>query len=287
MGDTAEPVAAFEEPFEAETASASAAARPSADVRARAPGGGSAARRDSSETATLVCAVSFAVALGVACGAWVNARLASAASAASHATLAPARLLPEPRVDAQTAHAPDGVAETAPVDSPEAAVSAVEETPKHDSDDPSDAQRARPPSEAGEGKGRAAAGVVASLTREAGSSGKATAERNRVESAKAEPGAGRARGRAAPCALYASAGSLTIRNGGAASLVVGGPGEQGHVTVTTPDWADIAVFSEGRAGGNGWLRYSVRSVGKRAGVYTVRLKTPCGSQNIPVTVARP
>ena len=90
----------------------------------------------------------------------------------------------------------------------------------------------------------------------------------------------------APCALYASADSLNVRNGGAASLVVGGPGEQGRVTVTTPDWSDIAVFSEGPTGRNGWVRYSVRSVSKKPGVYSVRFTTPCGSQNIPVTVAR-
>jgi hypothetical protein len=94
-------------------------------------------------------------------------------------------------------------------------------------------------------------------------------------------------GRALPCGLYASMGSLTIRLGGAASLVLGGPGEAGRVTVTTPDWSDIAVFSEGRTGGNGWMRYSVRSISKRAGVYTVRFTTPCGSKTIPVTVTRP
>jgi hypothetical protein len=94
-------------------------------------------------------------------------------------------------------------------------------------------------------------------------------------------------GRSVPCALYASAGSLNIRGGGAAPLVVGGPGEAGRVTVTTPDWSHISVFSEGRADGNGWLRYSVRSVSKKPGVYTVRVTSPCGSQNIPVTVGRP
>ncbi|HEY0171565.1 MAG TPA: hypothetical protein VGB98_11120 [Pyrinomonadaceae bacterium] len=94
-------------------------------------------------------------------------------------------------------------------------------------------------------------------------------------------------GRPATCALYASADSLSIRGGGAAALFVGGPGEAGRVTVTTPDWSNIAVFSEGRAGGNGWLRYSVRSVGSRSGVYTVRFTTPCGSRNIRVTVVQP
>ena len=87
--------------------------------------------------------------------------------------------------------------------------------------------------------------------------------------------------------MYASANSLTIRNGGMAALLVGGPGEAGRVTVTTPHWSDIAVFAEGRAGGNGWLRYSVKSVSNKPGVYTVRFTTPCGSQTIAVTVTRP
>lgn len=87
--------------------------------------------------------------------------------------------------------------------------------------------------------------------------------------------------------MYTSAGSLTMRGGGAAALVVGGPGEAGRVTVTTPHWSDIAVFAEGRAGANGWVKYSVRSVSKKPGVYAVRFTTPCGSQVIPVTVTRP
>ena len=89
--------------------------------------------------------------------------------------------------------------------------------------------------------------------------------------------------RAAPCALYASAGALTLRGGGAAPLVLGGPSEAGRVAVTTPDWSNIAVLYEGRAG-NGWSKYSVRSVSGRPGVYTVRFATPCGSKTIPVTV---
>jgi hypothetical protein len=76
-----------------------------------------------------------------------------------------------------------------------------------------------------------------------------------------------------------------LRGGAAAPLVLGGPGEAGRVEVSTPDWSNIAVLYEGRTG-NGWLRYSVRSVSGRPGVYTVRFATPCGSKNIPVTVTR-
>jgi hypothetical protein len=131
-----------------------------------------------------------------------------------------------------------------------------------------------------------AAVVPAPLANEASPAAK-TAGRRGVSPEVDTKRATAVQGRVAPCTLYASAGSLTIRNGGATTLVVGGPGGEGRVTVTTPDWSDIAVLSEGRAGGNGWMRYSVRSVSKRPGVYTVRFKTPCGLQTIPVTVARP
>jgi hypothetical protein len=135
-------------------------------------------------------------------------------------------------------------------------------------------------------KDNPAPGFAAPVTREANPSEKSPAARINGQEVKAEPRARRAAGGAGPCAPYASAGALTLRGGGAAALVVGGPGEAGRVTVTTPDWADIAVFSEGR-GGNGWLRYSVRSVSRKPGVYTLHFRTPCGSQNIPVTVTRP
>jgi hypothetical protein len=83
---------------------------------------------------------------------------------------------------------------------------------------------------------------------------------------------------------YASANSLRVQLGGAAPLILGGPGVGVRINVTTPDWSQLAVIYEGPAGHNGWIRYSVRSIGGRPGLYTVRFSTPCGSQIIPVTV---
>jgi hypothetical protein len=125
------------------------------------------------------------------------------------------------------------------------------------------------------------AGEASSPSKSDGRPGAATVAESKATAVRAQD-------RVVPCALYASAGSLTIHNGGAATLILGGPGEHGSITVTTPDWSDIAVFSEGFTGGNnGWMKYSVRSVSKKAGLYTLHIKTPCGSQTIPVRVARP
>ena len=263
--------------------------------------------RPQPETATLAAAVALAVALGVACGVWINTRLTTAAAskvADAKTALAPARLMPAPA--GPKAPAPSGDARAASDDSLQQTVgddsrqhgvsddshpAASDEGAGASPDAPdatseSQAQGPPPTTYAGRKEGPAAS-AVASAAREANPSGKAHAARDNAREIDAEPRARVKAGGAAPCTPYASAGSLTLRAGGAAALVVGGPGEAGRVTVTTPDWADIAVFAEGRAGGNGWVRYSVRSVGGRPGRYTLHFTTPCGSQDIPVTVTRP
>ncbi|HWW77671.1 MAG TPA: hypothetical protein VNZ44_19865 [Pyrinomonadaceae bacterium] len=260
--------------------------------------------RPTPETTTLVFAVTVAVALGVACGVWVNAKLTAAASKNLQT---PARLAPAATPEPTT---PDGVSPSADADSQrqaadgdshQAAPENGGETPANGSDAPSESQaesQTQGPSSAADDvrKERPTTGVVVSATREArpsesreaSPSEKPRATRDEAREVDDAPRArAKAGGAAAPCAPYASAGSLSLRVGGASALVVGGPGAAGRVTLTTPDWADIAVFSEGRAGGNGWVKYSVRSISGRPGVYTLHLRTPCGSQTIPVTVARP
>ncbi len=247
------------------------------------------ARRPPPEAATLVFAVTVAVAFGVASGLWINARLASAASGVQPA---PARLLPDVGADRQKAAAHTAPTEPGAVVDGETPPAPDEAAPTHASPEPVAAEAigsksagAADESRAGRRDTRdtAAAGAVAG---EADAPDR-TAGRSGAASSSGSKGSAVSRGRVAPCALYASAGALTVRSGGAATLVLGGPGEGGRINVTTPDWSDIAVLSEGRAGGGkGWLKYSVRSVSKRAGVYTVRLTTPCGSQTIPVTVTR-
>ena len=120
--------------------------------------------------------------------------------------------------------------------------------------------------------------------------GGSAAARANVERGAAQVGERPAAGAApqpppGPCVPYASASSLGVRVGGAAPLILGGPGVGVRVNVSTPDRSELAVIYEGPAGGDkGWLRYSVRSIGRRPGRYTVRYSTPCGSQTIPVTV---
>lgn len=248
-------------------------------------------KRSPSETTTLVCAVSLAVALGVACGAWINSRLASAASTPSAAVN---RLRPVERAAVQQAPEPTAAAEPAPAEHHDAHTATGDAPPSVESpeagrpgaddsgvaaDKVSEPRRAGPaPLEAEERPRAKAPGARG---------GAAEVEERRGGAREVAKRATAGQGRVAPCALYASASALTVRGGGAATLILGGPGEAGRVTVTTPNWSDIAVFSEGRVGDKGWVRYSVRSISKRAGVYAVRFATPCGSHNIPVTVTRP
>ncbi|HEX8145700.1 MAG TPA: hypothetical protein VF591_00745 [Pyrinomonadaceae bacterium] len=212
------------------------------------------AARSRSEVATLVFAASVAVALGVACGFWINARMASAAGRAARSRPAPDA--PAPAGETGNIRAPVETAD-ATAASKEPAAASVEARPPKPAATPAAREVSRRP------KVEVRPGT-----------------RWEVEKSSASQSEER---RAAPCALYASAGSLTLRGGGGAPLVLGGPGEAGRVNVSTPDWSNIAVLYEGRTG-NGWLRYSVRSFSGRPGLYAVRFATPCGSKTIPVTV---
>lgn len=230
-----------------------------------------AGARTRSEGATLVFAAAAAVALGVACGIWINSLMASASS---------------PGRTAQPRPEPTSAAEARPVgheDPPAASREAEASKGSVETEaggalklDPEEKKDGRRASERDEGApARAARGVSPSP--------KAEARQGAARDVEGRRAAGRGQVGSSSCALYASAGSLTLRGGGAAPLVLGGPGEAGRVTVNTPDWSNIAVLYEGRAG-NGWLRYTVRSVSGRPGVYTVRFATSCGSKTIPVTV---
>jgi hypothetical protein len=277
VGEIAESGGAVGEPLEPNTSGTPAAAPRPSSARAPTPGRAGAAGRTRSEAATLVCAVSVAVALGMAFGGWLSARLAAAASATPPA---PVRLLPDISVG-QKASATS--AETVPglADYNDTSSAADVTAPSPDSFGPRGAAEAsrtkttRTTDEAGAAKRDAV-----ETAKDVSPSAKPAERPGGTQDVKSKAG----QGKVVPCALYASSSSLTVRSGGAAALVLGGPGDGGRVEVTTPDWSDIAVFPEGRAAGNGWVRYSVRSVSKRAGVYRVHLKTPCGSQTIPVTV---
>jgi hypothetical protein len=272
-----------EKPFESKT-TMTRADTPPVSARKLLSGKTAVKRQSASETATLVYAVSVAVALGIACGTWINAHLASAASIAPPAQ---SRLLPAASANGPKTAEPPAVTEPQLTDHNDTSSVSARLTHSHGLGEPTDAETPRTnpavaTDKARTGKRGVVSAPVASEARRTVRDDERPAGAQEVEKR-----ATAVQGRAAPCALYASANSLTIRNGGAAALVVGGPGEAGRVTVSTPHWSDIAVLSEGRVGGNGWVKYSVRSVSKKPGVYTVRFTTPCGSQTIPVTVTRP
>jgi hypothetical protein len=232
---------------------------PNADTRTR------------SEGATLVFAVTVAVALGVACGIWINSLMATASPAARDA-----RPRPEPTPAAEPAP-PKREDPPAPSGEAEAAEGPAETA---------DAEALKTDPGVGKDEGRASKRDDGAASHAARGASRLSPEgARRAVTPDVERGATpeRAQVRSSPCALYASAGALTVRAGGAAPLVLGGPGESARVNLTTPDWSNIAVLYEGRAG-NGWLRYTVRSVSGRPGAYTLRFATPCGSKTIPVTV---
>jgi hypothetical protein len=274
-----------------------------------------AVTRRRSEGVTLAVAVTFAVGLGVAFGIWINARLTPTSSAG---TPRPARLLPDARASAPAARPSpcDGcetssVGEATPARAP--ADKADEAGPRTDSGAPTGGARAAAPDAGAEpsradevadgsaeehdataSEGTAAASPdpprpvawqVGALPK-AGSRAVArgSVERGAAQSEARAAGRG-AQAQSAPCALYVSANSLGVHVGGAAPLILGGPGAGVRINVSTPDWSHLAVIYEGPAAGhNGWLTYSVRSVDRRPGLYTVRVSSPCGSRTIPVTV---
>ena len=235
---------------------------------------------DAPDGGRLFLAVTAAMLLGVACGLWLSARLASAAmeSPAPLALSRPAVNANQSETAATNSATDEPEVVSAAVDSPTPAAAAVEtDDEKEAVSTPPRAPADKPVGARGVGNAARPAADEAERPRETDTRKNSTAKA--AASSKAA---------ASPCPLYTSAGALTVREGGAASLVLGGPGQQGRVTVTTPDWADVAVFSEGPSGGNrGWVKYSVRSVSRRVGLFSLRVNSLCGSLNIPVRVVRP
>jgi hypothetical protein len=261
--------------------------------------------RRRSEGVTLACAVAVAVGCGVAFGIWLNARLTPTTSAGAPQT---ARLLPDARASA----APAPAAQPSPCDGCETSSVAEAESKTDSGATKAGAREALPDADAKQSRAEEVAAVSAEGNGVTNSKAIAEASpdpsrpmayevsllpkagRRAVPRVNVEGGAAQSVERVAdgvaqrqpgPCSLYASASAMSVRVGGAAPLVLGGPGVGVRINVSTPDWSQIAVIYEGPAAGhNGWLRYSVKSVGRRPGLYTVHVSSPCGSQTIPVTV---
>ncbi|MBA2646405.1 MAG: protein kinase [Pyrinomonadaceae bacterium] len=92
------------------------------------------------------------------------------------------------------------------------------------------------------------------------------------------------------CDFSVSRDTLEVsRSGGSGSLTATlnhSSGKATGVSASTPDWSDIAVFSEPQLinGDTSLIKYSVKSVSKKAGTYRVQLKSRCGSKSLTVQV---
>lgn len=86
------------------------------------------------------------------------------------------------------------------------------------------------------------------------------------------------------CTMSVSEDSIALRSGGSNAVTVrlAGASDSADISANTSDWGDIAVFPQGGAGG-GATRYSIVSVSKNPGTYTVTFKSPCGSKRVTVT----
>jgi tetratricopeptide (TPR) repeat protein len=91
----------------------------------------------------------------------------------------------------------------------------------------------------------------------------------------------------AGCSISLSESSLTIQTGGSATitLMLDGSTNTNNVTASSSDWSALAAFPEPKkdAGSNS-LVFSVTSISKLTGIYTVTFKSPCGSKDVTVTV---
>ena len=91
-----------------------------------------------------------------------------------------------------------------------------------------------------------------------------------------------------PCTLSVSQESLTLERGGSAVLTLNFNEQTDPaptVNAATPNWSDILLFAEPRAAADGNVhRYTVTSVGKKPGLFTINFTSPCGDKTVTVTV---
>jgi hypothetical protein len=211
-----------------------------------------------------------ALILGIACGLWVINRRAFVSSttlpqAASAAEVAEQR---EPAAFAET---PSNVGAVEPsADDKSLSPAGAEEQSPGEVVESAPASHEAPGPKVLEAKPSAAA----ELRREAGADAPAVSDGREAERRQ---GVGR-------CVLSVSESSLSIPAGGRSDTITVNVTSPAHVTATTNNWPDIAVFKESRGDESGTVRYSVMSVSKRAGTFSVNFKSPCGMKTIPITV---
>ncbi|HEX8160889.1 MAG TPA: tetratricopeptide repeat protein [Pyrinomonadaceae bacterium] len=91
--------------------------------------------------------------------------------------------------------------------------------------------------------------------------------------------------RGGECALALSSEEVSLAVGGQGSFVatLEGEADAAKIAATTADWSDILVLRE-PAKADGAAKFTVTSISKTAGAFTVTLKSPCGSKRVTVNV---
>ncbi|MCA1566821.1 MAG: hypothetical protein LC803_14490 [Acidobacteria bacterium] len=132
----------------------------------------------------------------------------------------------------------------------------------------------------------AAAAATAEPTPTTPAQTKSTAETTAADGARGD--AKRTKAKQSACALVLGTSALELNNnGGSASVVVtleGGSNLAG-INATTANWSDIIILREPQADSDtNSVKFTVTSISKTTGNFNVAFKSPCGTQELAVTV---
>lgn len=89
------------------------------------------------------------------------------------------------------------------------------------------------------------------------------------------------------CTLSLSESELTIDKGGAAPIVAsfGKPVDSSTVKAATRNWSDIIVLAEPLSASDAdSIKFTITSISRAAGTFIVTFTSPCGKQDVAVTV---
>ncbi|HLL75387.1 MAG TPA: tetratricopeptide repeat protein [Pyrinomonadaceae bacterium] len=190
---------------------------------------------------------------------------------------------PEVRADETKRDEPTPAPESAPMPSPSPeSTPAPEATP--------DVAPSPEPSPEGARAREGAAPTPAAKTVETGNAKTAADAARPAETAGAPSRAGRTR-RTFPtreqCTLAVAGESLSLAVGGSATIVarLEGGGDLTRLTATTPHWSDIVILREPSNDAEpDTARFTINSISRTPGTFSVALKSPCGTKEITITV---
>ncbi|MDQ3253055.1 MAG: hypothetical protein M3R15_03970, partial [Acidobacteriota bacterium] len=89
------------------------------------------------------------------------------------------------------------------------------------------------------------------------------------------------------CTLSLSESELTIEKGGAAPIIArfGKPVDSSTVKAATRNWSDIIVLAEpSSASDDDSIKFTITSISRTVGTFIVTFTSPCGKQDVAVTV---